>query len=135
MATLEEIEARIRAMPEGVVRESGPVIADQIKELLLVTMRAQQTPDGKPWPKRLKGIGPVLVNAADALRVTAYGPQIFIRLLGIEARHHYGSIRGSVVRQQILRGRRYSPKIARAIGNTVLLYFNRIATSGARRSG
>lgn len=100
-ASIEDMIASIEGLPRALIRDAGPDLAVAIRADLVRTINAYETPDGELWAKRKRGTAPVLVKAEDALRVVAVGPQIFIRLIGVEARHHRGRVKGGTQRQII----------------------------------
>lgn len=101
--TLEQLITRLEALPGAITREAAPELAVAVRESLMLTVNAGQTPDGVTWAPRKEGSGPVLANAAAAVRVGAIGSRIYVRLIGIEARHHRGRVKGGTMRQIIPR--------------------------------
>lgn len=85
---LNDMIAQVQALgglPEDVAREAAPLV----QEAARLTARAGQTPDGKAWPAKKDGGAP-LVNAANAIKATADGKVITIRLSGPEVFHNSG---------------------------------------------
>ena len=98
MATsIEVLVARLRATPAA-VRAGIPEMAAAIKAEIYENIAAERGPDGTPWPPSKDG-RPVLVNAGAKLTDSVSGSTIVITLTGIEARHHFGSVKGGKVRQ------------------------------------
>lgn len=99
---LDEQIARLRALPT-LPEKCAQLVARAVDTELRRTIAAGETPDGVPWQKTIEGKTP-LRNAAHSLRVRAEGTTIVITLDGVEARHHYGAVRGHVRREIIPTG-------------------------------
>jgi len=72
-------------------------LAPELRAEIESNISASQGPDGTPWKPTQKG-NPPLANAARALGVAAIGTKVIMALRGIEARHHYGQVKGKVGR-------------------------------------
>lgn len=96
---LDEIIARLRAIPL-VVEEALPEVARECEKIIAGNIKAQRGPDGEAWPKSLDG-EPVLQGAMKNVTVRAIGRVLLARVVGPEARHHLGIIRGRVQRKLI----------------------------------
>jgi hypothetical protein len=110
---LRAIIAQIEALPEALVEGAAPEIASELHAAITRQISAGTDPDGKPWDRTQQGAQP-LVNAANALRVTAVGSTIVARLTGPEALHHRGAVKGGKVRQ-ILPSNEIPDPVAKAI--------------------
>jgi len=120
--TVDELIARVQALPDALLLDALPECTEAVRRESLATARAGTTPEGVPWAPRKDGSGAVLVNAADAVKVGLIGRTIWIRLLGIEARHHRGRVKGKTKRQIIPVGH-IPPNIARAMGDVLTRRF------------
>jgi len=100
--TLDSLIVFTRSLPQQLVLQSAPQIAEAVHRELRITIGAHQSPAGVPWAPRKRGTRPVLNNAADA--VTSYGAngRVYVTVRGINARHHKGAVRGSVQRPIIM---------------------------------
>ena len=99
--TLDEIARRVKSLPHELTVAAAPEIARAVRMVFVETVNQQQTPYGEPWPPRTRGTAPVLVHAAESITASSVGARITITVLGINARHHKGAVRGSVQRQMI----------------------------------
>jgi hypothetical protein len=99
--TMQQLIKKLENMPQMVIDAAMPDAAKAVDATLRETIMNQQDPYGAPWPGRDRGTKPVLVNAVDALTVTPVDRTIYMVIQGIEARHHSGSVRGSVQRPMI----------------------------------
>lgn len=99
--TLDEIQRRVKFLPYALTVEAAPELAKAIRLVYVENVTRQETPYGDPWPPRKRGTKPVLVGAPAAITASSSGPRINITILGINARHHKGAVRGSVQRQMI----------------------------------
>lgn len=89
---------QLSKLPEALTEDAAPEIASELHATITRQIAAGTDPNGKPWEKTLDGSRP-LVNAAQALRVTAVGSTVVARLTGAEALHHRGAVKGGKVRQ------------------------------------
>lgn len=72
-------------------------IAPELRAEIEKNIAASRGPDGTPWKPTQKG-NPPLQNAASVLGVAAIGTKVILALRGIEARHHYGHVKGKIGR-------------------------------------
>lgn len=96
-AKLDGMLARVRAL-DGVVERAMPAIRAGIAAELRRQIASGEKPTGKPWKKTADG-EQALKNAAAAITIGLDGLDIRVTLSGVEARHHYGWVRGGVKRQ------------------------------------
>lgn len=129
MATVDDIIAKIRELPNELTLAAAPEAAEAVFEVLSITIKAGQSPDGKAWAPRKVGTGPVLENALSAVRCFASGPVIYITVKGINARHHRGNVKGKV-RRQIIPSRKLTPEIIEAIRNVIYRRFDDTMNGG-----
>ena len=94
---------------ENIAADIAPELRDEIEG----NIASSRAPDGTPWKPTLEGKAP-LQGAASALGVAAVGTKIIAALRGIEARHHYGTVRGKVDRP-ILPSAKLPPQIVELI--------------------
>lgn len=100
-AELDDMIARLRRIPR-VVEEALPEAAKELETIIAGNIAAQRGPDGEPWTKpadRTTSI--VLRNAMKSVTVRAIGRVLLARVVGVEARHHIGIIKGRVQRRII----------------------------------
>lgn len=102
MATIEQFVAQLAALPKAMLQDALPELGIVVRKSLVNTINAGETPDHVKWAPRKRGDAPVLVHAEAALHVGAIGGRIYIRLAGIEARHHRGRVKGGTKREVIL---------------------------------
>lgn len=97
LAQLEAMRAKLAALP-GMIGRAAPAIAEALDAELQRNIAADVAPSGVAWKPTQDGRDP-LTNAGRALIVkairTAAATVVLARLVGVEARHHIGSIRGS----------------------------------------
>jgi len=127
LADLDRMIATVRQLPE-LAERAAPDVADVIERELMRTTTAGQSPNGTPWQLTLEG-GKPLTGAAKAIGVAAVGRTIYVRLTGVEARHHLGRARGGIERQVIPTGR-LPPRMADAVREVLGRHFAELA-SGA----
>jgi hypothetical protein len=72
-------------------------IAPELRAELEENIAASRGPDGSPWKPTREGKAP-LQNAGAALGVAAVGTKVIAAVRGVEARHHYGTVKGKVAR-------------------------------------
>lgn len=108
--TVVELNRMIAALealkhtPEQLVN----IVREELDAHLRSTIAAQTTAYGDPWKPSKYG-QPLLVNAAAALRYTVTGTKLRVTLTGIEAKHHFGAVRGGRARR-IIPNRPYLPQ-------------------------
>lgn len=93
----------IKHTPEQI----AAIVRDELDAHLRATIAAQTTAYGEPWEPSKYG-GPMLMNAAAAITYTINGRKLRVRLTGIEAKHHFGAVRGGRKRP-IIPNRPYLP--------------------------
>lgn len=96
MAELERELARLRKLEE-LPKTLAPRVAAAVRRDVLEHVRRGESPDGRPWPPTLDGHLP-LQGAGEALDVRAAGDKVVATLVGPEARHHLGQVRGGKAR-------------------------------------
>lgn len=101
LTAIDAMIERIRALPRALTVEAAPAIADIIRDDLARTTAAGASPNGTSWEPRKADGGRPLVNADAHVFVAAVGGTIFVRLKGVEARHHRGRVKGGVKREII----------------------------------
>jgi hypothetical protein len=101
VAALDALIERVRTLPK-VVDEALPDLAEIWGDRMRATIAAGTSPTGEAWKPTARGER-ALKDAADALHIAVYKGKIFVRLTGVEARHHRGAVRGRVTRQIIPR--------------------------------
>jgi len=87
---------RLRDLGESVDVIAGD-IAPEFRFELEGNIMAARSPDGTPWKPTQSGSAP-LQEAGKALGVAAVGSKVIAVLRGVEARHHYGHVRGRIAR-------------------------------------
>jgi hypothetical protein len=90
---LETVIAELRRLPEQKERILG-ALAQSVIEEAGKRIAAQQAPDGSAWPATRDG-RKALRNAKRALTYKVSGSTVVVFLSGVEARHHFGAIRGA----------------------------------------
>jgi hypothetical protein len=109
IAQLDELIERVRTLPK-VIDAALPEVACEWKTMLQASIAAGLSPTGEPWKLTAEGKKPLAGAAADGkLGVANIGRNIYVRLMGVEARHHRGSARGRIKRQVILAGDELPP--------------------------
>lgn len=126
--TIDELIKRVRGIPKAMQEAAYPALNVAVKAALDTTINAGQQPDGQPWVPRKNGSGPVLVNASNAVTVTTVASVIYIRLHGIEVKHHNGWVRGGVLRQII--PRKLTLPVATAIHRVMSAAFDQATSNG-----
>lgn len=99
---------KLKHTPEQIV----VVVREELDAHLRSTIAAQTNAYGDPWTPSKYG-QPLLVNAASALRYTISGSKLRVTLTGVEAKHHYGAVRGGRARR-IIPNRPYLPQAVMA---------------------
>lgn len=70
-----------------------PALTKAVRQSIERTIANGTTSYGEPWAPKQDGSRP-LVNAASALTVVPNGRTIFVQIVGVEARHHIGNVKG-----------------------------------------
>ncbi len=112
-AQLQAAIQRLRELPDRLVEESAPEVADAFKAELTTNIAGSHGPDGEAWAPKKDG-GKPLAHAAAALDVKAIGTLIVATLTGPEVLHNKGFARGGVKRQ-ILPTRKIPVGVVRVI--------------------
>jgi hypothetical protein len=100
-AELDEMIRRLRALPRA-VDEALPEAAKELEQIIAGNIAAQRGPDGEKWaPAKDPETTAVLRNAMKNVTVRAIGRVLLARVVGPEARHHLGLIKGRVMRRII----------------------------------
>lgn len=98
MATsLASIAKKLRKLGDA-VDDIADDSATFINKRMVKDIVASKSPTGEKWIPTKKGQKP-LKNAASALKVSAIGSTIVIRVTGPEALHSRGNARGGIVRK------------------------------------
>jgi len=95
-AAMQSMIARLRKLGQSAEVIAGDV-AVELRSELEQNIDASRAPDGAAWKPTQAGTPP-LKNAATALGVAAIGTTVLAVVQGIEARHHYGTVKGKVAR-------------------------------------
>jgi hypothetical protein len=122
----------LRTLPRALTVEAAPEIADALREHVVKTIDAGTTPDGVPWKPTEKGTQP-LRDAARNVFAFAIGSYVYIRVTGIEARHHLGTVKGRVKRQIIFEGTKLPPPLIAEIKRIMAKRYAAHMSDGAAR--
>lgn len=95
---MDALIARVRQLGD-LVDEAAPEIAKALELELQLQIAAARGPGGAAWAPRKSDGGKALQGAAAQLTVRVVGRVVIARLVGVEARHHLGYVRGGVQRQ------------------------------------
>lgn len=107
--------AKLRALPRVMVQDFVPEVADILRADLHSTISAGTAPDGVPWvPRKADGSRP-LENAESAVTVEARSNTVYVRIKGINQKHHWGAVRGGTVRQIIYKGTQLPARVVLSI--------------------
>lgn len=116
---LQDLIARVRKLAT-LPAEVAPEVADVVLAELQRTIAAGTDPLGQPWQPTQRGTQP-LQNAAQHVFVAPVGDVVWIRLTGIEVRHHSGTARGRVRRQVVPDSEAtFSPRMADAVRDVIV---------------
>jgi hypothetical protein len=129
LAQLDAHIARVRRLP-GLALRAAPKAAQAVEAEIERTIAAGTTSDGKAWAPKKVGSGKPLAGAAKALAVVAIGTKVYVRLRGVEARHHLGRAKGGVERE-IIPTKGIPPKMGKAIADVLAAEFD--STMGGRK--
>ena len=126
-AALDEMIRSARALGT-MVPDAAPAVA-RVLDSEVRTQIAQGTgPDGRPWKPTQAGNLP-LRNAGKSVTTRAIDGVVLMTVVGVEARHHLGAVRGKV-RRPIIPSSRIPDPMARAITRVYEERFGKI-TGGA----
>lgn len=78
---------------ETLVADSMPALTQAVRAEMERTIAAGTTADGEQWQPTKQGLQP-LRQAAKAVSVLSVNKTIFVTIVGPEARHHLGYVRG-----------------------------------------
>jgi hypothetical protein len=112
MMELQAMIAKIIELP-NLGKKAAPDVAKVMRRDIEGTIARGTTSEGHPWKHTQEGEKP-LQHAADALRVAAIGDVIYTRIVGVEARHHKGHVKGGLKRT-ILPVKKVPPRMAALI--------------------
>ncbi len=104
-------------------------IAPELRDELGQNIAASRAPNGTAWKPTQAGNAP-LASAGAALGVAAVGTKVIAALRGVEARHHYGTVKGKVARP-ILPTSKLPPQIVALITRVAQRRFRLIMGGGA----
>ena len=93
------------------------------------TIAAGTNPYGEPWKPTIDGHQP-LRNAMKAVTVGAGEQTIFVRVKGVEAKHHLGAVWGKKVRRIIPSKKRIPDPIAAAMKRVLDEHFDQTVRHG-----
>lgn len=127
-AELDRMIASVRALAT-LPEHAADDIADAIRDELTRTIAAGTTPEGEAWRPTLAGER-ALKNAAASVHVAAVGRTIYVRLVGVDARHHAGRGRGGVRRQVIPDGGNIPAPMAAVIRRVLGDHFAELVAKG-----
>lgn len=125
---LDAMIARLRDLPK-LARTVAPDCARVVESEIKRTIAAGTDPYGLPWAPKKQGGGKPLAGAAAVLGVAAVGSSIFVRLHGVEARHHMGRVRGRVTRE-IIPTRDIPPAMAAGMRRVISDAFLKVMSNG-----
>ena len=94
------------------------------------TIAAGTNPYGEVWKPTLDDHQP-LQNAMKAVTVTAVDRSIFVRVVGVEAKHHLGAVRGKKVRRIIPSKKRIPGEIAIGMKRVLDEHFDQTVRHGS----
>lgn len=112
MAEMQAMIDKIYALTD-LGNKAAPSVAKVVRRDIEGTIARGLTSEGNPWKRTQDGDRP-LKNAAQALRVASIGSVIYARIVGVEARHHKGRVKGGQKRS-ILPVKGVPPRMALAI--------------------
>jgi hypothetical protein len=97
MSELQAMINKIIELPE-LGKKAAPDVAKVVRRDIEGTISRGTSSEGHPWRPTQEGKKP-LQHAAQALRSASIGDVIYVRLVGVEARHHKGRVKGGQKRQ------------------------------------
>ena len=106
-----------------VAKTIAPAVAVALVKDITRQIARSEAPDGSKWKLTKEGSRP-LVHAAKALTSSVVGSVAIIKLTGVEARHHYGIVKGGIKRQ-ILPDYKVSTAAERAIQDVLDIEMNK----------
>jgi hypothetical protein len=119
---------RVRGL-ERFPERAAPAIARALESELRRSIAAGAAPDGTAWKPTQDGRVP-LRGAARALTVRATGAFVLARLTGVEARHHFGWVRGGLARPILPTTSVLPSAVARAVTRAAVEEFRRAMDGG-----
>jgi hypothetical protein len=99
MADVQDMIRALRSLGTT-AQEAAPECAKALEADIRASVAAGKGPDGTPWQRTKDGKQP-LQRAADAVTVVAKGTTVIVKVVGIEARHHWGTVKGGIIRRII----------------------------------
>ena len=117
-AELDSMIDALRTLGAAMTDDAAPHVAEALRTELAQSVAAGTTPEGQAWEPRRSDERAPLQNAMNAVGVAAVRSKIFVRLSGVEARHHRGRVKGGTPRQIIPVGK-LPDSWARAIKRTL----------------
>jgi hypothetical protein len=93
---MQAMIARLRKLgraPEEIASDLAPALREEFE----ANIAASRASDGTPWKPTQAGTPP-LANAAQALGVASVGTKVLAAVRGVEARHHFGTVKGKIGR-------------------------------------
>lgn len=116
----------LRALPRAVTDELAPKVAEIFQEDVERSIAAGTAPDGTLWKPRAKDGSRPLEDAAAHVYTAAIGSIVYLRVKGVEARHHRGTVKGKVKRQIIYEGTQIPKRVADKVIALQLAAFQRV---------
>lgn len=123
-ADISTMVKQLRELDGKVAEQVAPEIARVVRAELERSIAAGTDPYGVAWKKTQQGATP-LRNAMQAVTVATVDGNVFVRVGGIEARHHLGAVRGKVKRRIIPSKKLLPASWALAIKRVVDTWFQR----------
>jgi hypothetical protein len=118
-AKFDHLIKQLEGLSQEVIRGSEAELAAALRRVVEEAIAAQRAPtSGAPWEPRVKGTAPMLQGAPLAMGFAMLGSTMWIRLTGVEARHHRGWVRGGTARELIFKDR-LSPAAIDAISKVL----------------
>lgn len=120
----------LRALPRALTVELAPKVAEIFQEDVERSIAAGTAPDGTPWKPRAKDGSRPLEGAASHVYSAAVGSIVYLRVKGIEARHHRGTVKGKVKRPIIYEGTKVPKRVADKVIALQTAAFQRVMSGG-----